>query len=230
MISLVIHSVALIGIGWIAARTFTVYDNIEQYVELELINDLAAMGGERIDFPADKPYVNGRTAAAVSDVSSVHREQAPVATITGSMSMLPAEAGSTLSGIGASGNEGGALTSGGNGASYGTGGGTVSSSGTGKPGESRDIISPKILSRVEPSYPERARQAGWQGMVVLKIEIMENGCPGDVIVYQTSGWDLLDDAAVDAIKRWRFIPAKERESGRAVKCYITMPIVFRIKS
>ena len=98
--------------------------------------------------------------------------------------------------------------------------------GSGKP--SGGILRPQILSEVYPTYPETARQGGITGTVLLKVQILENGRAGDISVKQSSGNDSLDDSAVTAVYKWRFTPAKEKNSGRAVVCYTTVPVVFRL--
>ena len=65
---------------------------------------------------------------------------------------------------------------------------------------------------------------------MLKIQILENGRSGYINVYRSSGSDLLDDAAAAAVRQWRFTPAKDRDSGQAVVCDTTIPVVFCLKS
>jgi len=235
VISLLLHGVALTVIGWLAANTFAAHEVPERYVELELIGDMSGGGGRAGNAAPDTAAVNEVPAvpafAPVPDVPVTDTEQKPsVQTYADNMSLLATETAATVfapQGGGAGTGTGlGNLTASG----PGTGPGTGPGSGTGNGRKSGGIISPGILSRVEPTYPEQARQAGREGTVVLKIQILENGRPGHVTVYRSSGSDLLDDAAVDAVRQWRFIPAKERESGQAIVCYTTMPVVFRLKS
>lgn len=228
VVSLLVHGVVLTGIGWMFAKAFAVPDIPEQYVELELISE--APGG-------------GMAENAAPGVSSSDKEQtASVQTVASNMSVVSAEIGGKLSDTGVkAGGEGNEPTFGG--AGIGTGNGTGNGIGTGAgngtgngagigsgPGNGSGIISPSILSQVEPMYPEQARQAREEGTVVLKIQILANGRPGEVSVYRSSGWSLLDDAAVEAVRKWRFIAARERESGRAIVCYTTMPVIFRLRS
>jgi protein TonB len=91
------------------------------------------------------------------------------------------------------------------------------------------VIPPSVLSKTEPAYPHAARQAMMQGTVVLKIQILENGRPGTVSVLRSSGHDILDEAALTAVQQWRFTPAKDRDSGRTVICYSTLPVSFHVK-
>ncbi|MBP2636020.1 MAG: TonB family protein [Firmicutes bacterium] len=91
------------------------------------------------------------------------------------------------------------------------------------------FAAPGILSKVTPSYPPAARQAGLEGTVLLTIQILANGRPGDITVARSSGHTMLDEAAIAAVAEWRFVPAKDRSSGRSVDCTTSLPISFRLK-
>ena len=101
-------------------------------------------------------------------------------------------------------------------------------SGQGLGNGSGGILGPQIVSQVHPTYPEDARKAGAAGKVLLKVQILENGRAGEVHVQQSSGNTSLDQSAVTAVYKWRFTPAKEKNTGRAVVCYTTVPVVFRL--
>jgi protein TonB len=77
-----------------------------------------------------------------------------------------------------------------------------------------------------PDYPYRARRAGHQGRVVLKVAVGADGVPVTVTVERSSGHDSLDDAALDTVRRWRFAPATA--GGVAVPGTIEVPITFRL--
>jgi TonB family protein len=57
-----------------------------------------------------------------------------------------------------------------------------------------------------PSYPPLARRYGQQGRVVLKLRLSDTGIPRDVEVESGSGYPLLDEAALAAVKGWTFQP------------------------
>src|SRR2546425_4583757 len=61
-----------------------------------------------------------------------------------------------------------------------------------------------------PSYPSAAREQGLEGVVVLGVLVGVNGRAVEISVRTSSGARVLDDAAVDAVRRWRFAPAEER--------------------
>ncbi|MCG3134706.1 MAG: hypothetical protein HMLKMBBP_02057 [Planctomycetes bacterium] len=65
----------------------------------------------------------------------------------------------------------------------------------------------RIVSQTAPSYPDDARDAGAEGVVRLVVEVLADGSPGEIEIEVTSGWRSLDDAAVAAVRRWRFAAA-----------------------
>lgn len=75
-------------------------------------------------------------------------------------------------------------------------------------------------------YPEIARQAGIEGMVVVQVVIRPDGTPADPVVAR-SGGDVLDLAAVNAVMKLTFEPGKQR--GKAVSVRLAIPIRFRLK-
>ncbi len=79
---------------------------------------------------------------------------------------------------------------------------------------------------VAPRYPRLARRRGLQGRVVLTLEVSAGGTPQKTTVAKSSGVKMLDDAAREAVSRWRFEPALE--AGRAVPAKVQVPIVFRL--
>jgi periplasmic protein TonB len=75
-----------------------------------------------------------------------------------------------------------------------------------------------------PAYPAGSVQNGEQGTVVLLIHVSPSGQPGAVDVLRSSGYLLLDNAARDAVTRWRFLPAVK--DGQPVASDMTMGFVF----
>ncbi|HWR06572.1 energy transducer TonB [Sporomusa sp.] len=69
--------------------------------------------------------------------------------------------------------------------------------------------SPAYLYGSRPAYPQAARKAGWEGAVVVRALIDTAGTVASVSVKEGSGYDILDEAAVQAVKKWRYTPAKE---------------------
>ena len=82
--------------------------------------------------------------------------------------------------------------------------------------------------RVEPTYPAAARRDGEEGTVRLKVLVDERGRPSDVQVARSSGFARLDDAAVSAVRRWRFQAATNGTT--AVSAWTQVAITFKLTS
>jgi protein TonB len=80
--------------------------------------------------------------------------------------------------------------------------------------------------QVRPVYPETARRAGLQGTTLLRIHIEVDGRVSDVTVARSAGHQSLDDAAAEAVRRWRFEPALS--SAGPVSMWAVVPVEFRI--
>jgi len=83
------------------------------------------------------------------------------------------------------------------------------------------------LHNPRPDYPVQAKRMGWEGRVLLRVEVLANGNVGEVSIAKSSGHDLLDEAALDAVRRWKFVPAKK--DGTAVHSSVNVPINFNLK-
>ena len=81
---------------------------------------------------------------------------------------------------------------------------------------------------IRPIYPEIAQEAGIEGTVYVQAFIDEKGRVKEVSVVKGIPNTGLDEAAMEAIRKTRFIPAKQRE--RAVGVYISIPVNFRLKN
>ncbi len=79
----------------------------------------------------------------------------------------------------------------------------------------------------KPEYPRKARRAGWEGTTTLKVHVDHRGRSDRVMVERTSGFDLLDAAAVAAVRRWIFHPA--HNGDRTVSGWVKIPVVFKLK-
>lgn len=88
------------------------------------------------------------------------------------------------------------------------------------------ITRPEILERVEPRYTELDRRARSQGTVVVEAVIDEQGRVRDVKVLRGVSRGL-DQATVDAVRRWRFRPATL--DGRPVKIYYSLTVNFQVR-
>jgi periplasmic protein TonB len=81
--------------------------------------------------------------------------------------------------------------------------------------------------QVKPSYPPSARRAGIQGTTLLGVFIAADGHVGDVVVKQSAGHPDLDAAAADAVRRWRFEPA--RRGSEPIAMWVLLPVEFRLR-
>ena len=79
-----------------------------------------------------------------------------------------------------------------------------------------------------PNYPAMARRRGEQGRVLLRVQVSMDGRPLSVAVARSSGFDILDSAAADAVRGWRFVPATE--AGRPVPAVADVPVQFRLEN
>jgi protein TonB len=87
-------------------------------------------------------------------------------------------------------------------------------------------VLPRPLERVQPEYPELARQAGVEGLVLVHALVGTRGRVLDVRVHERHSVPLLDDSAVAAVRRWTFTPAVT--NGRAVAVWIAIPVRFSL--
>ena len=75
-----------------------------------------------------------------------------------------------------------------------------------------------------PIYPKVAIRRGYEGKVVLKLEVLETGKIGQIKIAKSSGFDVLDRAALKSVKTWTFTPGTV--AGVNTKQWITQPITF----
>lgn len=93
---------------------------------------------------------------------------------------------------------------------------------------SEPVYSAAYLHNQPPAYPLSARRRGIEGTVLLRVEIHASGNCQHVYVKRSSGHEMLDRAAIEAVRRWRFIPA--RRGNQPVTASAEIPIAFRLQS
>src|SRR5262249_52855810 len=81
--------------------------------------------------------------------------------------------------------------------------------------------------QVTPSYPASARRLGIEGTALLRVFVDATGHVGDIVVKQSAGHPDLDRAAADAVRRWRFDPA--RKGSDAVAMWVELPVEFHLR-
>jgi TonB family protein len=78
--------------------------------------------------------------------------------------------------------------------------------GTPEPSVTRITRGPQVIYKEEPEYSDEARKAHFQGTVVLAIEVSLDGRATGIRVVRSAGLGL-DERAIEAVRRWRFVPA-----------------------
>jgi len=82
------------------------------------------------------------------------------------------------------------------------------------------------LKNPAPRYPDFAAQKGWEGTVLLQVHVLANGKPKAVEIKQSSGRKLLDNAAIQAVRRWTFVAATL--DGVTTDSWVEVPIDFKL--
>ena len=109
-----------------------------------------------------------------------------------------------------------------NGGAGGAGEGEASSG-----GRKVSLAIPKYRENVHPRYPMLARSRGEEGVVLISAEVLANGKVGRLGIKKTSGYRLLDQSALEAVKNWRFEPA--RRMGMPVAVWVEIPVRFALR-
>ncbi len=87
------------------------------------------------------------------------------------------------------------------------------------------VSAPHVLYDPEPEYSEEARKAKFQGTVVLWVVVGPDGKVRDIKVSRSLGMGL-DEKAVEAVRRWKFDPAKK--DGQPVPVQVSIEVNFRL--
>ena len=87
---------------------------------------------------------------------------------------------------------------------------------------------PKIVASSKPLYPRVARESGWEGTVIVRTLITADGAPSQVEIRKSCGHEALDLAAQEAIKNWKFLPAKD--GNIPIAKWVDIPIKFDLNS
>jgi len=91
-----------------------------------------------------------------------------------------------------------------------------------------DKLPSKFGTNRPPPYPAAALQRREQGVVLLEVHVTANGRVDSLRIVESSGFALLDQAALDAVIDWRFEPAQL--GGRPVAASVNVPVRFAIRS
>lgn len=109
----------------------------------------------------------------------------------------------------------------------GTAGGAADS---GAGGGTGTFFSPRVDApgayNPKPRYPAASRRMGEEGMVTLSVHVLATGEVADVRLKKSSGYSRLDNAATEAVKKWRYLPA--RQGNTPVSCWYTQAVKFSL--
>ena len=108
----------------------------------------------------------------------------------------------------------------------GFGQGSGNGSGSGSFGSGSALTQARYRDTPKPVYPESARRDGREGSVLLRVLVDDQGRSKKIEILNHSGTEALDRAAVEAIQRWRFYPA--RYGDKAVESWLRIPVGFRL--
>jgi protein TonB len=86
---------------------------------------------------------------------------------------------------------------------------------------------PNYLKNPKPTYPMIARRRGYEGTVVLMVEVLSDGRVGSVKLEKSSGYSCLDKSALKAVKKWMFIPG--RKGDTPITMWVSVPIKFELE-
>jgi len=84
------------------------------------------------------------------------------------------------------------------------------------------------LDNPKPPYPTLSRRMGEEGEVRLRVYVDPAGNAQQVELLRTSGHPRLDQSALETVKRWRFVPA--RQGDQPVAAWVIVPIQFTLRS
>ena len=88
-------------------------------------------------------------------------------------------------------------------------------------------VAPRPISVAKPAYPAEASRRHQQGRVIVHCDVGIDGTVSRVSLKSSSGYPLLDDAAVATARSWRFVPATR--GGEAVAGSIDQPIDYGLE-
>lgn len=99
-----------------------------------------------------------------------------------------------------------------------------------KPAAPAPVVPPRAdagqISNPAPAYPSLSRRLREEGLVVLEILIRADGSVGEIKLKASSGFKRLDEAAINAVKRWRYQPATQ--GGQAIDFWYEQPLEFNL--
>jgi protein TonB len=86
---------------------------------------------------------------------------------------------------------------------------------------------PKYKETPLPRYPKVARRRGYEGQTLLQVQVLKSGRVGQIKVMSSSGYNVLDKAALQSVKDWIFLPCMK--SGVKIDQWVMIPVRFSLK-
>jgi protein TonB len=86
-------------------------------------------------------------------------------------------------------------------------------------------LDPAYLHNPAPAYPALSKRNRETGTVLLLVNVSPEGNAATVTLHKSSGYDRLDQAAIQAVNRWRFVPGMRGQS--AISATVIVPISFK---
>ena len=179
--------------------------------------------------PAERPVEPPPPPSVVAPLPQVVAPVVTAAADPRERAGVPTESASNVesSGPGTGGGAGAGQGAGiGEGSGSGIGPGSGGGTGGGPYRQGSGITAPALLREVKPDYTEEARRRGVEGDVILEIIVRADGSVTGVKVRQGLGAGL-DQRAADAVRQWRFSPA--RRQGQAVDVVVEVAVEFKLR-
>lgn len=79
----------------------------------------------------------------------------------------------------------------------------------------------------KPLYPPLARKRKWAGTVIIKTTVLSDGTSTMCVLHKSSGYEILDNSALRAVKKWRFLPGTV--NGKPHRMMVLVPVHFILK-
>jgi protein TonB len=96
--------------------------------------------------------------------------------------------------------------------------------------QGKDVIvyaRPRYKENPLPHYPKVARRRGYEGQTLLRVEVLKNGKVGQIKVMTSSGYKVLDKAALKSVKDWIFVPGTK--GGVKIDQWVMVPVRFSLR-
>jgi protein TonB len=87
--------------------------------------------------------------------------------------------------------------------------------------------SPLYNTNPPPKYPRIAIKRGYQGTTELMVLVNMNGTVDDAWLFESSGYSILDDAALQSVRSWSFTPGKQ--GNQAIEMWVRVPVRFQLQ-